>query len=542
MSISFDNCGICNLRHIWKLSVNWCSDCDEGLCQDCSGHHSLSKLSRNHSVVPIAENKKLPSFVENIKLHCDEHDEKYLLFCKEHNECVCRKCVITEKHGECKEMIPIEDVIKNSKTSAAFTEIESSLHELKANFGLILENRQKNLCSFSASKNLIESEISAIRKQINHHLDLVQDNVKAELNKAVENSTKKIQIVIASLKKHQIEIEKCIEDLENIKKHATDMQTFLGTAQLDIKLRKQEKDLQDLVDGGTLAHTVVSSQLNPLLQNIHKHMTSFGKIIIDVIPFQLSLRRSKQSQAQMMKVMGKPKCSVENITLELKIKFKTKAFNVSGCCILPSGKLVVSNNCPSHLTLFSPDGKINRKINCDLPYIYDVACVDDTTVAVVSMTMENIELIDMESGKTFTIVRTYSPCCGLTYKNNHFIVSPQKGQIQEIRIDDTKTYGIGSSMSSLHLAALGNKLYSRKRDTNTIVCHNKNGDVLWTYTDTSVLNVPRGITVDEYGNIFVVGNKSKNVVAISSHGRGHKILLSEKDLCGSPWALCYSNN
>ncbi|XP_071123533.1 uncharacterized protein [Mytilus edulis] len=437
-------------------------------------------------------------------------------------------------------MVPIEDVIKNSKTSAAFTEIETSLHELKANFGLLLEHKQKNLLSISASKKLIESEILAIRQQITRHLDLIQDNFNAELNKAVEKSTQQIQSFIASLKNNQTEIDECIEDLESLKNYATDMQTFLGIAQLDTKLRKQEKHLQDCIDGGTLVHAVVSSQLNPLLQNIHKHITSFGKVVIDVIPFQLSLRRSKLIQTQMMKVMVKPKCSVENINLELKTKFKTRAFNVSGCCILPSGKLVVSNNCPSYLTLFSPDGEINRKINCDLPYIYDVACVDDTTVAVVSMTMENIELINMESGKTFTIVRTYSPCCGLTYKDNHFIVSPQKGQIQKIRLEDTKTYGIGSSMTSLNLAALGNTLYSRKRDTNTIVCHNKNGDVLWTYTDTSVLNVPRGITVDEYGNAFVAGNKSKNVVAISSHGRGHKILLSEKDLCGSPWALCYS--
>lgn len=188
------------------------------------------------------------------------------------------------------------------------------------------------------------------------------------------------------------------------------MLTFLGIAQLDNKLRKQEKDIEDCIDGGTLVHTVVSTQLNPLLKNLHKHITSFGKVVIDVIPFQLSLRRKKLNQTQMMKVMVKPKCSVENITLELKIRFKTKAFNVSGCCILPSGKLVVSNNCPSHLALFSPYGKINRKINCDSPYIYDVACVDNTTVAIVAMTMENIELINMESGKTFTVVRIYSPC------------------------------------------------------------------------------------------------------------------------------------
>jgi len=42
MTSSTPVCGICVSRHIYKTSEIWCSECDEGLCMDCTQHHSVS--------------------------------------------------------------------------------------------------------------------------------------------------------------------------------------------------------------------------------------------------------------------------------------------------------------------------------------------------------------------------------------------------------------------------------------------------------------------------------------------------------------------
>ena len=84
MSSSPSFCGICDMRHISKPSEVWCPQCEEGLCTECIEHHSLVKLSRNHTTIPIEEYQKLPSYVLEIKEHCDEHHEKFDLYCKEH--------------------------------------------------------------------------------------------------------------------------------------------------------------------------------------------------------------------------------------------------------------------------------------------------------------------------------------------------------------------------------------------------------------------------------------------------------------------------
>jgi hypothetical protein len=71
------------------------------------------------------------------------------------------------------------------------------------------------------------------------------------------------------------------------------------------------------------------------------------------------------------------------------------------------------------------------------------------------------------------------------------------------------------------------------------VCCDINGTTLWTFTDTSVSKDQRSIAVDDYGNVYVVGPRSANVIVISPDGKKHKQLLSKTDRLDNPWALHY---
>ena len=85
MSSSPSTCGICDLCYISKLSEVWCPDCEEGLCTECLEHHRLAKPSRNHTTIPISEYRTLPSYVLEINELCNEHHEKFILYCKDHS-------------------------------------------------------------------------------------------------------------------------------------------------------------------------------------------------------------------------------------------------------------------------------------------------------------------------------------------------------------------------------------------------------------------------------------------------------------------------
>ena len=89
---------------------------------------------------------------------------------------------------------------------------------------------------------------------------------------------------------------------------------------------------------------------------------------------------------------------------------------------------------------------------------------------------------------------------------------------------------INSDMSKVYyVATSGDKLYYTNCDTHTVTCCDLHGKTQWEFNDEIVLRSPLGISVDNDGNVFVVGYDSQNVVVISPDGQRHRQLLSSSD-------------
>ena len=134
MSTSPFFCGMCDNRHISKPSEVWCRDCEKGFCTECIEYHGSWKLSRGHTTIPIAEYQKLPSYMLKMTEHCNEHQEKFNLYCREH-ECPCCGICIVKNHSDCKNVAIMEEMIKNVKTSSMFNETEHLIKEMIENIG-----------------------------------------------------------------------------------------------------------------------------------------------------------------------------------------------------------------------------------------------------------------------------------------------------------------------------------------------------------------------------------------------------------------------
>ena len=167
MTSSPSFCGMCDNRHISKSSKVWCRECEEGLCTECIEYHSSVKLSRSHTTIPIAEYRNLPSYVLEIKEHCSEHQDKFSLYCREH-ECPCCRICIVENHKDCREVAVLENITKNVKTSTMFNEVEHLIKELIENIGKIRQNRETNSSSVKEQKRIIENEIQELRTKNQH--------------------------------------------------------------------------------------------------------------------------------------------------------------------------------------------------------------------------------------------------------------------------------------------------------------------------------------------------------------------------------------
>ncbi|CAG2207518.1 unnamed protein product [Mytilus edulis] len=79
-------------------------------------------------------------------------------------------------------------------------------------------------------------------------------------------------------------------------------------------------------------------------------------------------------------------------------------------------------------------------------------------------------------------------------------------------------------------------------DNNTVICIDFHGTTQWEFKEENVLKCPQGISVDKYGNVYVVGAKSNTVVVISHDGKRHRQILSSNEGLSFPYALHYDQS
>jgi hypothetical protein len=539
MATSTVACNVCSVRHITKSSAVWCSECDEGFCTDCKEYHSLAKATRDHITITIEEYQKIPPFIVGINPLCDEHREKYQTYCKEHENVCCRKCVFT-CHKNCKDLVPLEDVVENVKSSGSVQEMEHLFDDLTKNIKTIIASGQDNLDMLNETKAGIEKEINQTRLAINGYLDKLEKELLTKLQEASDSVKDQIMELVATLEEKEREILECQDNLQHIKSHATDLQTFLGLKQIEAEITKNERFVQSLIDDQKIYKSMLHCKIDHALKTLTTDVHCFGAVTTSITPCDITLVRRKDKQAQMM-VAGGPSRSIGNICLNLKHQLATGGNQITGCSILTGGKMAFINYHSVYLLILNADGSTDRKFPLHISYGMDVACIDENTAAVTSPVDKYIALVDLSTGKTGKCINSNTICCGITSASGMLVFSAIGKGLRKVDLKDESIVEIVNSSAPFwsYVTSLNDRLYYTNSERNEVECCDINGTILWTFTDTSVLKAPRSIDVDEYGNVYVVGTDSVNVIVISPDGKEHRQLLSKADRLDDPRALHY---
>ena len=96
--------------------------------------------------------------------------------------------------------------------------------------------------------------------------------------------------------------------------------------------------------------------------------------------------------------------------------------------------------------------------------------------------------------------------------------------------------------SNSYVTTCGEKIYQTDRNTNTVTCYTIKGDKLWEFKDESVLNDPRGVTVDNDGNVYVTSCSSSSVVVLEPDGRQGRQILSSDDGLKEPRGIYFDKS
>ena len=539
MATSTVACNVCSVRHITKTSAVWCSECDEGFCTDCKEYHSIAKATRDHVTITIGEYQKLPPFIIGINPFCDEHREKYQTYCKGHQNICCRKCVIAS-HKNCKDIVIIEEVVDNVKNSSSVQEMEHLLDDLTKNIKAIIASGQDNLDMLNETKAGIEKEIKQTRLAITGYLDKLEKELMTKLQEADDSAKGQIMELMATLAEHEKEILECQDNLQNIKAHATDLQTFLGLKQIEHEITKNERFVQSLIDNQKVFKTTLHCKINQTLHTLTTDVHCFGEVTTPITPCDVTLVRRKDKQAQMM-VAGVPARSISNICLKLKHQLTTGGDDIIDCSILTGGKMAFINCDPAFLQILNVDGPQERIISLRIRNAFGVACIDQNTAAVTSPSDKLIQLVDLSTGNIVKSIHTNTTCSGITSTNGMLVFIVIGKGLRKVDLKDENIVEIVAFAADFwsRVTSFNDRLYYTDRIRSEVVCCDINGTILWKCTDKSVFKTPRSVTVDDYGNVYVVYANPVNVIVISPDGKEHRQLLSKADRLENPRALHY---
>ncbi|XP_052093244.1 uncharacterized protein LOC127729462 [Mytilus californianus] len=538
MSSKLTVCGVCEYLNINKQSVVWCSECNEGLCEVCKVHHSASKGTRSHSIVPISEYQNLPSNILENTQTCPKHDDKYVIFCKKHDTPCCRRCV-TETHNDCKEIDVIDDVIQNVKSSNAFLEIEHSLAELSGNLQQIIKDRQENIKSLIENRAKIEKEVQQTRNLINNHLDKLQENLIKELYAAEEKESTKIKNILSSIQEKERTISGSQTTLDRIKQHASDLQTFLALKHIQRDVTNNEQFLESLIKEEKMNHVSISWKNEKGVEILPTTIKKMGTIILDSRSGDATLINRKNKQAQItLPITHVP--AIDDITLTLRQTVKTTGYDITDCTLLPDDRMIFTCYGNSKIQVLKIDGTLDFTLGPGfITYIHYIE--ESQTLAVTAgQFSQRIKIIDMKNRKTEKSICVRSMMYGIVHKDGKLFYNGHKGGLCVLNLeDDSITQLINVPLSRFSSIAIwSDKLYFINED-NAVTCCDLQGGIKWKLELDAFLREPRGITVDNYGRVYISGYTSNNIGVISPDGSKHRLLLSDKDGLKSPQTMCF---
>lgn len=541
MASNWTLCGVCDFRNINKASVVWCSECDEGLCDECKEHHCAVKSSRNHSVISVTEYQKLPSKVLEITQTCQKHKEPFQTFCKKHDCPCCRRCVI-ETHNVCKDLTAIDDIVQNIKSSNAFTEMEHILVEMLGNLQKIRNNRKENAKYIQRQREKIEKEIKQSREKINDHLDKLQEKILQKLYSMESTEIEKINRLLSMIQVNEKEITDLQGSLISIKQHASELQSFLALKHIEQEVAGKQKNIIPVVIGEDMRTTYFSFVLDKEIQRITE-IQNFGSVLVESYPCDISITRKKQQEAQIM-VQGKTTPFIHAIdqikTSEIINKhFEPHLGSIRGCKILSKGKMVFSSS-EGTIVVLNSDGTEDFVIELKFK-IFDLVYIEaENSLAVTTGNGDKyIRIIDLNTRKIKQWKNISSQAFGISLKEDTIVYCNVRRGIKEMQLTDGSETVLFKSPVSVfsYIAVHDNKLYYTNVDRYSVMCYDFQGRLQWEFKDTRRLTYPQGISLDSSGNVFVADRLTHCVYVINGDGKECRMLLSKKDGLAYPRAL-----
>lgn len=533
------------MEGLTKEAEMWCIECEEGLCQECMNFHKRMKYSRKHKTVDVSSYEGNKELISNTSLQCENHEEVLDLFCPNHLFPCCAKCVSTD-HANCMGIISLQSAIKNETLNSKCDDLRNTLENTHLNFKNLISNRKSNLEMIKQQKDKIKQYLLNFREELLTKFDNLEREALSELTPFENNEEQNIRKLVTELESREIEIDKMKKTEKVIVEYASVEQAFVKKLNIRENISKQQQYLSDILEGKSVLETEIICEERATVSSIFSDVNSLLNININKTKPDVKLVTVSHSDVVAQIASGYLP-NLKDIQLEyegqIDIPYTAYLFgrNVSNIANISSSQIAV---CDSNSELLVLDHRKMVLKDFDVTGSpWDVVIIDDTTLAA---TFPQKNVIKLVSADSFLHIRTLGLTGkgrGLCFTGERLVVGVNGKEIQFLDLDGQ----INSSFSVEERESVGlsylhfdnGHIYCSDYQSNALQCFDVKGNIIWEFQNPSCLKSPRGICSDQYGNLFVVGLKSNNIVSITRNGKFGGELLNLSNEVKKPKCICF---
>ncbi|XP_063408785.1 uncharacterized protein LOC134692264 [Mytilus trossulus] len=543
MATAVSLCDVCQLQNISKPASSWCSECEEAICIECDDLHTRRKLTKNHKTISIRDYLNLPRSALEIKHHCSVHEEKYEFYCTNHVSPCCVKCV-KEDHKKC-EIDSLRDVVQNIKTSSSVTNIEHNLSEIQSIFQKIRDEKRSNVKHIDEKTTTYQKEIADFRKQISCHLDALE----LEMNKNLKDKQNEVKTTIQSFisvidSKIKL-VEIAINNINQMKSHATDLQVFLALREIEKDVEKELSYIKDIKIKPEMKTVDVQFKVSDGLKSFQKDINSWGKISIKTFDSSVCTEVTTEKQALIILPSKRREyvTDIHSITLKKNTSFKVQSekIRLTGCEILPGGEILLVNETDKTILMYNLSGSLIKKFKLQWEP-FDITYIDKDLIAISFFNEQKICTLNTKNEQLNTIFESPEKVWGIVYKDGKLFLRYGIKGISIISVSGTQISNIQfESRSTSHLCVgSSDQIYYPIWRERSVICCDRQGSIRWKVTHDLLTRV-YGITCGLNDVVFAADYYNDGITVISSDGQQCKRILDKSSGMNHPYCIHFSD-
>ena len=558
----------------------FCKDCNLCLCTSCHDVHKQVPSLQRHQILRGSRMPRSladkPIKYPDCELHSGNINDRY---CREHHEMLCSEC-LKQNHQRC-HVDTITDLCKilGSDDIKSFTAMVDNVELYVQNTQSMLQNN---------ISDLTKEQENEIKRAEQAKQDMIQ-KANEMFNETVSGITKHYHNKVGEIKSHIVGLTDELHDLDEIRKKLNrkvsikfDPNLFIQMQQIVDTTQTWKREIEDMIS--EIKTTNISFSFSKEI-SAFLSCKSFGdiqeissplSITDDIKDIFFPYITSQAGKPYITSQAGRPygtsrlgrtilakknsvdishivarKMSHMNITSP---KDNNKPY-VNGLAVTDNGTLLVADYFNKTLKLFSQDTTLLSSVplsaGCN-----DVTVTEDD-IAVVITRDKTLHFLDISNPPSPSVQRPMQlgyDVWGITTNKDKLVVSActTPPSVRMIDMNGKEVWSVSKDPDNQQLFGTPRYIVTSKiNDTETVIVSDrmKHTLTLLNANNGSLVKIvdmegkgPRGITVDNDGNIFMACDETRGIYVWSNDFTKSRTLISQKDLEMTPRYIAYSSS